>query len=40
MLAEARQVRGAKPVIPTNLKLGGGVEAVADAISAAVLFPV
>jgi urease accessory protein len=40
MLVEARQVRGAKPVIPTNLKSGVGVEAVADAISAAVLFPV
>ena len=40
MLADARQVRGAKPVIPTNLKSGVGVEAVVDAISAAVLFRV
>jgi urease accessory protein len=38
MLADARQVRGTKPVIPTNLKIG--VEAVVDAISAAVLFAV
>ena len=38
MLADARQVRGGKPVIATNLKAGTGVEAVADAISAAVLF--
>jgi len=40
MLADARQVRGTKPVIPTNLKSGVGVEAVVDAISAAVLFRV
>ena len=40
MLADARQIRGAKPVIATSLKNGVGVEAVADAISAAVLFPV
>jgi urease accessory protein len=40
MLADARQVRRAKPVVPTNLKSGIGVEAVADAISAAVLFSV
>jgi urease accessory protein len=40
MLVEALQLRGAKPVIPTNLKSGVGVEAVADAISAAVLFRV
>src|ERR1700754_3279683 len=40
MLADARQVRGAKPVIATNLRNGVGVEAVADAIVAAVLFKV
>jgi urease accessory protein len=40
MLADAQQIRGVKPVIATNLKNGVGVEAVADAISAAVLFPV
>src|SRR3954463_3070374 len=40
MLADAQKIRGAKPVIATNLKNGVGVEAVADAISAAVLFPV
>jgi urease accessory protein len=38
MLVDAGQIRGAKPVIATNLKIGVGVEAVADAISAAVLF--
>jgi urease accessory protein len=39
-VADARQVRGTKPVIPTNLKSGIGVEAIVDAISAAVLFRV
>lgn len=38
MLAEAGHVRAGRPVIATNLKAGVGVEAVADAISAAVLF--
>jgi urease accessory protein len=38
MLEEARHVRGGRPVIPTNLRGGIGVESVADAISAAVLF--
>src|SRR3954469_24308815 len=38
MLADAQKIRGAKPVIATNLKNGVGVEAVADAILAAVLF--
>ena len=38
MLGEARHVRAGRPVIATNLKAGIGVEAVADAISAAVLF--
>src|SRR3954454_6719974 len=40
MLADAQQIRGVKPVIATNLKNGVGVEAVADAISAAVLFQI
>ena len=38
MLAEARAVRQGKPVIATDLRAGTGVEAVADAIAAAVLF--
>ncbi|MFZ2870801.1 urease accessory protein UreG [Zavarzinia sp.] len=38
MLAEARQVRGGRPVIATNARRGEGVAAVADAIVAAVLF--
>lgn len=38
MLAEARAVRGDKPVIETNARRGDGVEAVADAIARAVLF--
>ncbi|MCW0182351.1 MAG: urease accessory protein UreG [Zavarzinia sp.] len=38
MLAEARQVRGGRPVIATNARRGAGVAAVADAIVAAVLF--
>ena len=40
MLEEAGRVRGDRPVIPTNLRASIGVEAVADAISAAVLFRV
>ena len=38
MLQEASQVRSGRPVIATNLRAGVGVEAVADAISSAVLF--
>jgi len=38
MLAEARCVRNQRAVIPTNARSGLGVEAVADAIIAAVLF--
>ena len=38
MLAEARAVRGQRTVIATNARSGLGVEAVADAIIAAVLF--
>jgi urease accessory protein len=38
MLAEARAVRGQRTVIATNARSGVGVEAVADAIIAAVLF--
>lgn len=38
MLAEARSVRGDKPVIETNARRGEGIEAVADAIARAVLF--
>jgi urease accessory protein len=40
MLDEAGRVRAGRPVIATNLRGGTGVEAVADAISAAVLFRV
>jgi len=40
MLDEARQVRGGRAVIATNLRGGVGIEEVADAISAAVLFRV
>lgn len=38
MLAEAARVRGGRPVIATNARSGLGIEAVADAISSAVLF--
>ncbi len=38
MLAEARAVRDGHPVIATSLMRGEAVEAVADAIAAAVLF--
>lgn len=38
MLAEAERVRGGRPVIATNARSGVGIEAVADAISSAVLF--
>ena len=38
MLAEAERVRAGRPVIATNARSGVGVEAVADAILAAVLF--
>jgi len=40
MLEEAGRVRAGRPVIASNLRSGIGVEAVADAISAAVLFRV
>jgi urease accessory protein len=40
MLSEAVRVRGGRPVLATNARSGAGVEAVADAISAAVLFRV
>jgi urease accessory protein len=40
MLAEAERVRAGRPVIATNARSGAGVEAVADAICAAVLFKV
>jgi urease accessory protein len=38
MLAEAGRVRAGRPVIATNARSGQGIEAVADAIAAAVLF--
>ena len=38
MLAEARAVRESRPIVPTNARSGTGVEAVADAMSQAVLF--
>jgi urease accessory protein len=38
MLAEARAVREGRPILPTNARSGTGVEAVADAMSQAVLF--
>jgi urease accessory protein len=38
MLAEAARVRAGRPVIATNARSGAGIEAVADAILAAVLF--
>ena len=38
MLAEARAVREGRPIVPTNARSGAGVEAVADAMSQAVLF--
>jgi urease accessory protein len=40
MLDEANRVRGGRPVLATNARSGAGVEAVVDAISAAVLFRV
>ena len=40
MLAEAERVRAGRPVIATNARSGVGVEAVADAFCAAVLFKV
>src|SRR5467141_4114014 len=40
MLEDAGRVRAGRPVIATNLRGGIGVEAVADAISAAVLFQI
>jgi urease accessory protein len=38
MLAQARAVRDGRPILPTNARGGGGVDAVADAMSQAVLF--
>ncbi|WP_245412126.1 urease accessory protein UreG [Methylocella silvestris] len=38
MLSEAHALRDAKPVLTTNARSAEGVEAVADAIAAAVLF--
>ena len=40
MMAEAERVRDGRPVIPTNARSGVGIEEVADAILAAVLFRV
>src|SRR6266446_6719321 len=40
MLAEAERVREGRPVIATNARSGIGIEVVADAILAAVLFKV
>jgi urease accessory protein len=40
MLAEAGRVRAGRPVIATNARSGVGIETVADAILAAVLFKV
>jgi urease accessory protein len=40
MLAEAERVRAGRPVIATNARSGTGIQAVADAILAAVLFKV
>jgi urease accessory protein len=40
MLDQAARVRGGRPVIATNARSGIGIEAVTDAISAAVLFRV
>jgi len=38
MLAEARTVREGRPILATNARTGAGVDAVADAMSEAVLF--
>src|SRR5882672_7606995 len=38
MLGEARDVRSGKPILATNARTGAGVDAVADAMSQAVLF--
>ncbi len=40
MMAEAKRVRAGRPVIATNARSGAGIEAIADAILAAVLFQV
>ncbi|HUN98086.1 MAG TPA: urease accessory protein UreG [Bradyrhizobium sp.] len=40
MLEEARMVRDRRPVIATNMRAGLGIEEIADAIAAAVLFRV
>src|SRR5215471_12820928 len=38
MLAQARAVRDGRPILATNARTGAGVDAVADAMSQAVLF--
>jgi urease accessory protein len=38
MLGEAREVRGGRPVLATNCRIGDGIAEVAAAIDAAVLF--
>jgi urease accessory protein len=38
MLAEAKAVRGGRPILATNARTGEGVAAVADAVNQAVLF--
>jgi urease accessory protein len=38
MVAEARTVREGRPILATNARTGAGVDAVADAMSQAVLF--
>jgi urease accessory protein len=38
MLAQAREVRDGRPILPTNARTGAGVDAVAEAMSQAVLF--
>jgi urease accessory protein len=38
MLADARKLRGHKPVLTTNARTGAGITAVTDAIADAVLF--
>ncbi len=38
MIAEARQVRDGRPVLPCNCRIGEGIEAVVEALSREVLF--
>jgi len=40
MLVDASKVRGGRPVIASNARSGAGIEKIADAILAAVLFRV